>query len=142
MTFSSLFFPTSSPAEAGSLSSLTNSPPASTSCRNNRTTFCVKLFFFKDTTQWGNGRRMEGKKKRREVRRRVVKIAVGCHPGPGLCGNEGLEAALLLPDAVRLLHIALMNGPSHQDFSIKLPSTRTLPHTHKHTPSVQTLKTT
>ncbi|MEQ2193585.1 Dynamin- GTPase protein, partial [Xenoophorus captivus] len=72
---------------------------------------------------FGECQKNRGKEKRREVRRRVVKIAVGCHPGPGLCGNEGLEAALLLPDAVRLLHIALMNGPSHQNFSIKLPST-------------------
>lgn len=90
----------------------------------------------------GERQKNGGKEKWREVRRRVVKIAVGCHPGPGLCGNEGLEAALLLPDAVRLLHIALMNGPSHQDVSIKLPSTYTLPHTHKHTQNMQTLKTT
>lgn len=82
----------------------------------------------------GKGQKNGGKEKRREVRRRrVVKIAVGCHPGPVLCGNEGLEAALLLPDAVRLLCSPLMHGPSHQDFSIRLPSRYTLPHTHTRT---------
>lgn len=48
-------------------------------------------------------------------------------PRAGLCGNEGLEATLLLPDAVRPLRSPLMHGPSHQDFSI--PSRYTLPHT-------------
>lgn len=80
------------------------------------------------------GKRQEngGKEKRREARRRrrVVKIAVGCHPGPVLCGNEGLEAALLLPDAVRLLCSPLMHGPSHQDFSIKMTPIKI----HTHTP--------
>lgn len=89
------------------------------------------FFFFK--TELNRGIAEEWReRKRREVRRRVVKIAVGCHPGPSLCGNEGLEAALLLPDAVRLLRSSLMHGPSHQDCSIRLPSTYTLPHTHTH----------
>lgn len=89
--------------------------------------------FFKRQNSIGEWQKNGGKEKRREVRRRVVKIAVGCHPGPSLCGNEGLEATLLLPDAVRLLRSPLMHGPSHQDFSIRLPSTYTLPHTHVHT---------
>lgn len=76
-----------------------------------------------------------------------MKITIGCHPGPSLCGNEGLEATLLLPDAVRLLRRPLMHGPSHQDFSIRLPSTYTLAHYHGHTrmhahKDVQPLKTT
>lgn len=98
-------------------------------------TFFFSFFFVcvlvKTGTQlgyWEKNGKGRGKKCR-EVRRRrrVVKITLGCHPGPGLCGNEGLEATLLLPDAVRPLRSPLMHGPSHQDFSI--PSRYTLPHT-------------
>lgn len=95
---------------------------------------CLIFFLLKDRSQWGKWQKNGGKEKQREVRRRVVKITIGCHPGPSLCGNEGLEATLLLPDAVRLLRRPLMHGPSHQDFSIRLPSTYTVTHhrTHVH----------
>lgn len=90
------------------------------------------MFHYKKKAKLNTGMAEEWRERETEggEERRVVKIAVGCHPGPSLCGNEGLEAALLLPDAVRLLHIALMHGPSHQDFSIRLPSTSTLLYTH------------